>query len=242
MCIQACTRAYRLWYGLHGPGSNTGRSKRFSSSWPAFRSKHPTIQLVTVLFPWGKSGQGVKYTTPPSGTCVTNASFYTSTASACLMAWTEATCCTFIRTCITSFWLSFIPLFIYLFIHLFIHPSIHLFIRAWIHACVFSVCTGSILMLRFVKFCQPVQTLKCRTNIRLTRYTALDTHTDTHTHTDTDTHTLSHRHTHTHTHTYTHTDTQTHTHTDTHTHRERDTHTHTDNKVISKKFSAFVGR
>jgi len=99
-----------------------------SSSWPVFRSKI-FYTWVTILFPWGKSGRSVKLTTPPSSTGVTNASFYTATAPTCLMAWTEATFCKCIRTCIISFRLSFIPLFIYSFIYSSINPSIYSYVH-----------------------------------------------------------------------------------------------------------------
>ena len=55
-----------------------------------------------------------------------------------------------------------------------------------------------------------------------------------------------HARTHTHTLSLTHSHSlslsHTHTHTLTHTHSHTLTHTHTDNKVISKRFSEFVGR
>jgi hypothetical protein len=81
-----------------------------------FEVQKPSIQWVKVLFPLVKSGRGVKFTTSLSSSGVTNA-FCRSTASACLMAWTEATFFTCMRTCI----ISFILLFIYSFNHPFIH-------------------------------------------------------------------------------------------------------------------------
>jgi hypothetical protein len=247
---------------MHGPGLNTGRS-RFSSSWPAFRSKHPTIQWVTVLFPWGKSDPDVKMTTPPSSTGVTNASFYKYTV---LHGLRHELRQLFTRACVL---LAFVHSFIYLFIHKSIHPFIHSCMSTCMRAfCVyrqyffffFSWNFGSLFKHWYaghisvwhvtLHYAHTHTHTHTQTHTHTLTHTLTQTHTHLHRHshshtqapTHTHTHTHSHRHTHTHTrtNTYTHSHSHTHTHTETHTHTH--THTRTDNKVISKTFSAFLVR